>query len=83
MINTKHLIKVSSLWVSIAYIVCYFGVAVFPTSREMFVKYSLHANISFGSDFLSLGYFISGLIIWNIIAIAGAWLFAFLFNKIK
>lgn len=83
MINTKHLLKVASAWISVVYAVCYAGVAIYPQGRSLFMKYSLHADISFRSDFFSLGYFISGLIIWNIVAIAGAYLFAALFNKIK
>lgn len=83
MINTKHLLKVSSVWISITYIVCYAGVAIYPPVRSLFMRYSLHADVSFKSDFFSLGYFISGLIIWNIVAAAGVWLFAVLFNKIK
>lgn len=82
-INTKHLLKVASAWVSIVYIVCYAGVAVYPPIRSLFMKYSLHAEVTFQSDFFGIGYFISGLIIWNIAAAAGVWLFAFLSNKIK
>lgn len=83
MINLKHLIKVVSIWVSIVYVVCFVGVAIFPQSRELFMRFSLHADISFKSDFFNFGYFISGLIIWNIITILAVWLFAVLFNKIK
>ena len=83
MINTKHLLKVSSIWISIAYVICYAGVAIYPPVRNLFMKYSLHSDVSFRSDFFGFGYFISGLIIWNIAAIAGVWLFAVLFNKIK
>lgn len=83
MISTKHLLKVSSAWVSIVYVICYAGVAIYPPIRGLFMRYSLHADVSFASNFFSIGYFISGLIVWNIVAIAGAWLFALLFNKIK
>lgn len=83
MINTKHLIKVASAWTSIVYVICYIGVAIYPPIRELFVRYSLHADIAFKSDFFGFGYFISGLIIWNIVAAASAWLFAYLFNRIK
>lgn len=83
MINIKHLLKVVSVWVSIVYAICYAGVAIYPASRQLFMRYSLHADVAFKSDFFSFGYFISGLIIWNIVAIIGVWLFATLFNKIK
>ena len=83
MINIKHLLKVTSAWISITYAICYTGVAIYPATRSLFMKYSLHADVSFKSDFFGFGYFISGLIIWNIVAIIGAWIFAVLFNKIK
>ena len=83
MINTKHLIKVASVWESIVYAICYAGVVIYPPVRGLFMKYSLHADVAFKSDFFGFGYFISGLIIWNIITIGGAWLFAVLFNRIK
>ena len=39
--------------------------------------------MDFISNFFSIGYFILGLIVWNIVTLANVWLFAFLFNKIK
>ena len=83
MINTKHLLKAVSVWISITYIVCYLGVAIYPPIRNFFMKYSLHADTAFQSDFFGFGYFISGLVVWNILAIASTWLFAIVFNKIK
>jgi len=83
MISIKHLLKVSSAWISIVYSICYAGVAIYPPIRNLFVKYSLHGDVSFRSDFFGFGYFISGLIVWNIASAAGVLLFAFLFNRIK
>lgn len=83
MINTKHLLKVLSVWTSIIYIICYLGVAIYPSIRNITVQYALHMKVSFASNFFGFGYFISGLIIWNTVAILGVWLFATLFNKIK
>lgn len=83
MINIKHLLKVASAWVSIVYAICYAGVAMFPSVRPMFFRYSLHAEVPFTSDFFSSGYFVSGLVIWNIVTLIGFWLFAFLYNKLK
>ncbi|OGG42145.1 hypothetical protein A3A21_02050 [Candidatus Jorgensenbacteria bacterium RIFCSPLOWO2_01_FULL_45_25b] len=83
MIHVKHLLKTSSAWISIVYVVCYAGVAIYPPIRGLFMRYSLHSDISLQSDFFGFGYFVSGLIIWNIVTIAGVWLFAVLFNKIK
>ncbi len=83
MINTKHLLKVTLAWTSIVYAVCYTGVAVYPASRVMLMRYAMHTDFSLASNYFGIGYFISGLIIWNIIAILCVWLFAILFNKIK
>lgn len=83
MIKTKHLLKVTALWISIVYIICYAGVALWPASRSLFMKYSLHAEVALRSDFFGWGYFFAGLVIWNVVALIGVWLFAALFNKIK
>ncbi|MCR4280471.1 MAG: DUF5676 family membrane protein [Candidatus Komeilibacteria bacterium] len=83
MINTRHLLKVTAAWISIVYVICYAVVAIFPQSRDLFVRFSLHSDPAFGAEYLGVGYFISGLIVWNIVTVLAVWLFAFLFNKIK
>lgn len=83
MINIKHLLKTTSVWVSVVYAICYAGVAIFPAVRVLFMRYALHADVNFVSSYFSISYFVSGLIIWNIVAIFSVWLFAYLFNKIK
>ncbi|OGZ64810.1 MAG: hypothetical protein A3A98_02235 [Candidatus Staskawiczbacteria bacterium RIFCSPLOWO2_01_FULL_40_39] len=83
MINIIHLLKVTAAWTSIIYTVCYLGVAMYPPVRMMTMRYALHADINFVSGYFGLGYFISGLIIWNIIALLAVWFFAWLFNTIK
>ena len=83
MINRKHLLKAVAAWISIVYVVCYVGVAVFPAVRSFFIKYAIHANVALTSDYFSWGYFIGGLIIWNIVALVLVWLFVSLFNAIK
>ena len=81
--NTKHLLKVTSAWISIVYVICYAGVALFPGIRPGFMRYGLHMVIDMGQNILTLGTFILGLIIWNVIALLAVWLFAFLYNSIK
>ena len=51
MINTKHLFKVASAWISAVYVVCYAGVAIYPPIRGLFMRYSLHTDVFFKSDF--------------------------------
>jgi len=82
-INTKHLLKVTSIWISAVYTVCYLGVALFPASRQLYMRYALHADVSLKSNYFGIGYFVVGLLVWNIIAFLGAGLFAYLFNTIK
>jgi hypothetical protein len=83
MINTKHLLKVMAAWVTIVYVVCFAGVALIPGVRPWFMHYGLHTNFSLGENVTTLTTFISGLIIWNVIAFLDASLFAVLNNNIK
>ncbi|MEK7646844.1 MAG: DUF5676 family membrane protein [Patescibacteria group bacterium] len=83
MINTQHLLKVVAAWISIIYVICFAGVGFFPGIRPGFMRYGLHMGIDMGQNILTLGTFISGLVIWNVITLLAVGLFAFLFNKIK
>ena len=83
MLNTTHLLKVVSAWISIVYVICFAGVALLPGVRPGFMRYGLHMGIDMGRNVLTAGTFVSGLIIWNVIALLAVWLFAFLYNSIK
>ena len=83
MINTKRLIKVSMAWTSIVYVICFFGVMMFGGIRPGFMMYALHMNTSGFENVLTLGTFISGIIIWNIVVVLAVGLFAWLWNGIK
>lgn len=83
MINTKHLLKVIAAWISIVYVICFGGVALIPGSRRWFMHYALHVNTSLGENITTFTTFISGLVIWNVVALLAAGLFALLYNKIK
>ncbi len=83
MINTKHLVKVAAAWISIVYALCFFGVLLIPGIRPGFMQYGLHMRGFMGDDLLSVGTFLSGLIIWNVVALLAVWLFARLYNSIK
>lgn len=83
MINTKHLLKVTSAWTSIVWTVCYLGVLLFPNIRSAFMMYGLHTTTNLGENVMTLTTFVSGLIIWNIIAFLAVGLFAYLSNKIS
>jgi hypothetical protein len=81
--NIKQLLKVASAWISIVYIVCFAGVALFPGVRPGFMRYGLHMGIEMGQNILTPATFISGLVVWNVIALLAVWLFAYLYNTIK
>jgi len=83
MINTTHLLKVTVAWISIVYIICFVGVALFPGIRSTFMLYALHTTTSVGEDVMTLTTFVMGLVIWNVIALLAVGLFAVLFNRMK
>ena len=84
MINTQRLCKVTAAWISIVYAVCFGGVALVPGVREWFMRYALHAaNMSIGENVITLTTFITGLLIWNIVAVLAVLLFGVLWNSIK
>ena len=83
MINIKHLLRVAVAWISIVYVICFTGVALFPEIRSVFMTYGLHTDINVGQNVITFGTFISGLVIWNVIGLLAALLFAALSNNIK
>ena len=84
MINTKHVLKVGLSWMTITYVICFVGVALFPSLRDQFARNALHMEVTgLGQNIITWGTFISCLIWWNVLAFVGVGLFALLFNKIK
>ena len=83
MIDSKHLLKVAAAWISVVYVICYVGVAMIPGVRPGFMRYGLHMGIDMGQNVLTLGTFISGLVIWNVVALLAVWLFVVLSNAVK
>lgn len=83
MINTTHLLKVTASWISIVYIVCFVGVALFSGIRPAFMLYGLHTAVNLGENVMTLTTFVTGLVLWNVVALLAVGLFAALFNRIK
>lgn len=83
MINTTQVQKVTAAWISVVWTVCFLGVALFPGIRDSFMYYGLHSTTTLGESVISLTTFLSGLIIWNVIAWLLITLYAVLFNRIK
>ena len=69
-----YLLKVVAAWVTIA---------IIPGVRPAFFLYGFNMKVDTGQNVMTLTTFISGLIIWNVIGVLGAGLFAFLHNKTK
>lgn len=83
MINTSCVLKASLAWISVLYVICFVGVALFPSIREGFALYALHTDIDLGRNVETFGTFLSGLIIWNVVTYLSVWLFVALYNNIK
>ena len=81
--NVKHLLTVTAAWTSIVYTVCYLVVWLYPVVRELFLTTALHAQVPLTSGPFTIGTFVAGLIIWNIIAVLAVWLFAYLYKAIR
>ena len=83
MINLKRVLTASAILVTILYVVCFVLVAIFPAIRTNFMLYGLHTQTSLGEDIMTIGTFIGGLILWNILAYVAIGLFGLVYNKIK
>jgi hypothetical protein len=70
-------------WTTIAYVICFVVVLIFPSIRELFFQYALHTSITIKNLDMNIGNFISGLIIWNVLDVVFVWLFASLYKSIK
>lgn len=78
--NMTSMLKVTAVWTTVVYAVCFLGVALMPGIRPLFMQYALHTNMSLGENVLTLGTFVSGLVIWNIVALLAVALYVFLYN---
>lgn len=83
MIEMKHAQKVAVSWTTIVYAVCYSVVALFPGTREWFMESALHAEYNAGPSIMTVNTFVSGILIWNVIAVIAVWLFVTLHNYFK
>ncbi|KKQ89395.1 MAG: hypothetical protein UT11_C0027G0015 [Berkelbacteria bacterium GW2011_GWA2_38_9] len=83
MINLKRLLAASAILVTILYVVCFVVVAIFPAVRTNFMLYGLHTQTTLGENAMTIGTFIGGLILWNVLAYIVVGLFGLIYNKIK
>ncbi|QQG38257.1 MAG: hypothetical protein HYS26_01765 [Candidatus Kaiserbacteria bacterium] len=76
-------LKIGAAWTSIAWTVCYVGVGLIPQLRDTVLNNLVHTNVPVGANIFSLGGFLAGLVLWNVIVAAGIWLWFFLAARIK
>ena len=81
--NTTRAIKIGVAWTSIVWVVCYLALGLIPGLAAMLLSYLFHLNIGPIENVFTIGNFIGGLILWNIIVAAGIALGGGLSNFIK
>ena len=81
--NTTRAIKIGLAWINITYVLCYVLWGLLPAVRPSILPYILHLNVGPVETVFTLGNFIVGLFLWNVIVGAGIWLVGFLVSYIK
>ena len=81
--NNTRAIKIGLAWINITYVLCYVILGSLPATRPSLLPYLLHFNVSPVENIFTLGNFVGGLILWNVIVGAGIWLVGFLAKYIK
>ncbi len=80
--NTTRAVKISMAWVSIAWTACYLAFGLIPGVGPTAMPYLLHVNVPMENIF-TIGNFIIGLIVWNVIVAAGVALAGLLSSLIR
>jgi hypothetical protein len=75
-------LKIATAWTSIAWTVCYLALGLIPGLGRTAMPYLLHMNLPMENIF-TIGNFIGGFIIWNVVVGAGVALAGFLSNTIR
>jgi hypothetical protein len=75
-------VKIGLAWISIAWTVCYLAFGLIPGLGPTAMPYILHMHVPMENIF-TIGNFIIGLIVWNIVVAAGIALAGLLSNYIK
>ena len=76
-------VKIGLAWINVTYILCYVILGLVPASRPSLLPYILHLNVGPVENIMTLGNFVVGLILWNVIVGASIWLVGFLASYIK
>ena len=81
--NTTRAITIGAAWITIAWTVCYLAFGLIPGLRSVAVPYLTHINVGAMENIFSIGNFIVGLILWNVVVVAGIALAGLLSNYIR
>lgn len=81
--NTTRSLKIGLAWTSIVWLVCYLLVGLIPGLGPALLPYLFHLNMGSIENVFTIGNFIVGLVLWNIIVAAGIALVGVLSNYIK
>jgi len=76
-------VKIGLAWINITYVLCYVILGLIPALRPSLLQYILHLNVGPVENIMTIGNFIVGLILWNVIVGASIWLVGFLAQYIK
>jgi hypothetical protein len=81
--NTIRALKIGAAWITIVWVVCYLIFGLIPGLGPATAPFILHMNMGPMENIFTVGNFISGLVVWNIIVAAGIALAGLLSNYIK
>ncbi len=81
--NTSRGLKIGLAWTSIVWVVCYLIVGLIPGLGSTLLPYLFHMNLGAVENIFTVGNFVVGLILWNVIVAAGIALAGALSNYIK
>jgi len=83
MLSSARVVKTSVVWMTIVYVLCFAIVAMWPGIMGSWMMYSFHSQFEMGPTMMTGGSFFYGLIIWDVLAAFGAWLFVTLYNSFE
>ena len=82
-INSARVVKTSVVWMTIVYVLCFVVVSMWPGIMGSGMMSSFHAQFNMGPAVMTGSSFVYGLILWDILAAFGAWLFVALYNNFE
>lgn len=69
--NTARAIKVGAAWITIVWLICYLVFGLVPGLGLVALPYFIHMKVGATENIFTIGNFIVGLILWNVIVAAG------------